>query len=161
MKSTLILISLLVLQNLAFGGGEGGGGTGGGNGGTGGSGGSTKMMRAPASVDTDDEAFNLETIKNYGNNCLETLNSKYIATTIKDKDFITKLNSEIELALVAVQMKTSVDSIHYPECYAFALETQNAKLKLLLQKKKTAKVQSPAQIEPIDDTRTPASANSK
>lgn len=138
MKTTLLILSLALVQNLAFGGGETGGGTAGGNGG----GAKITITRSIASVAEEDLTVT-ESVDNFGKECLQTLGLSFKKAS-EEKDYRLRLDKEIETALVAKKNGrsiASVDSIHYPECFAYAKETSNDKLKSLLIKKKVESVE--------------------
>lgn len=138
MKNFIFLLSLLIFQNLAFGGGEGGSGTAGGNGGDG-----KRVKRAIASV-PDDQSIK-EDVDNFGKECLTTLGSSSKLNP-QDKEYRSKLDVEIQ-QLIDSKKKgrsiASIDSIRYPECYAYANETNNEVIKSLLSKKKSSAVALP------------------
>lgn len=144
MKTSIIFLTVLILQNFALGGGEGGGGSAGGNGGAGGSGGGQKRaMRAPASIE-DDKSIN-ESADTFGSVCLQTLKSSF-KINLNDKDYMAKLDNEIILGISSKKKGrdiASVDSVQYPECYAYAKETNNEKIKSLLVKRKPGTTQAP------------------
>lgn len=134
MKKMIMLALMLSLQAIAFGdGGEGGGGSAGGNGG--GSGGSKFATRSIANVAVDEQIVK-ESIDSFATVCLQTLDSVY-KFSANEKDYRLKLNDEIVKSIRAKKNDrtvASVDTIHYPECYAYAKETDNEIIKSLLRR---------------------------
>lgn len=136
-----MLALMLSLQAIAFGdGGVGGGGSAGGGGGStggggGGSGGSRFATRSIANVAVDEQIVK-ESIDSFATVCLQTLDSVY-KISANEKDYRLKLNDEI---VKSIRVKkndravASVDTIHYPECYAYAKETDNEIIKSLLRR---------------------------
>ena len=136
LKTLIIFLSLTTFQNLAIGaGGEGGGGTAGGNGGGGGSGGSKLAKRSVASIDPIEQS-EADIVDSFASDCLKTLSSIYKLNS-KEKDYRAKLDNEI-IEKISLKRKdrsiANVNTIYYPECYAYAKETKNEIIKSLLGK---------------------------
>jgi hypothetical protein len=130
MKHLISTIILSMLFSLAHAGGEGVGGTGGGNGGSG-----NTMTRLPASNSEMDEVVSNE-IDAYGSSCLKTLKST-LTLSKSDSDFRKRLNEEIFSKLNERKKNNlKLDTVNFPECFAYARETNNEELKSLLVKKR-------------------------
>lgn len=95
------------------------------------------LNRSPAAVEVE-----IESLEGFANDCLETLGSN-LKVNFKDRNYREKLDPEIKSLLEKKKSgpkKTKVDSIHFPECYAYANEVSSKEIKLLLMIPKANKI---------------------
>jgi hypothetical protein len=90
-----------------------------------------------------------ESIALYANDCLKSLSSS-VAVAAKDATFVKTASDEILKKILDKKQGrniASIDSIQYPECYAFAKEINNTEIINLLGRKKVPVLSSP-EVEP-------------
>ncbi len=124
MKLALVFTAMILISSSAFGGGEGGS--------AGGNGSSPKKSRSIASVEDEESEFRQST-DNYAKDCLHKLHSNF-KVDIEDKDYRAKIDNEIKNSLNEKMKNPSeqVNSVQYPDCYAYAMDTENESIKALL-----------------------------
>lgn len=125
LKTSILLLTIIVFQNLSFGGGAGTGGSAGGSGNGGSGGGEKKSMRAPASTEeVSDEQVS------WTANCLADLDSSF-KPNYHEKDYKIKIDNTIaELIGKTLTGRSSkvLGASDFPECFAYSRDTRNNKL---------------------------------
>lgn len=123
---SLLLVTFLLVTNVFATGGDSDGGAVGGNGG-----GQKMAKRSIASIVAVEDKETEEIIFNSAKNCLKTLKSNFIPTSLDQKNTDTIKKEISESVTKNLKEERIVDSANFPDCVFYAIETKDLQMKKL------------------------------